>query len=617
MCGIVATASVRPGADPVLLDRMRCTMHHRGPDDAGGWWSPDGRVGFGHQRLAIVDLSPGGHQPMASADGALHVTFNGEIYNYRERRDELAAAGSTFRTQSDTEVLLESFRRWGVECFRRLRGQFPLALHDVRGNRVILARDRAGEKPLFYRHAGDRITAASELKALFADPGQPRRIDRAALEQYLAYGYVPAPGCIIDGISKLMPGHYGEFDLASGRFATHAYWSLPAEPAASAGSVDALVDELETRLAAAVTEQLNADVPVGVLLSGGIDSSLVTAFASRAHRAIKTFTVAFPGHGEFDESAHARLVARHFGTDHHELEAEPATVDLLPVLARQYDEPLADSSMVPTYLVSRLVRQHATVALGGDGGDELFGGYTPYAWLLRQERMRRVVPRPVRAAAGALARLTPPGIRGRNYLLGFGSDFSDSIAHFRLFFEAGWRRRLLGGNGGPAPAPEAIRGGVTPPTMSPLRRLTATDFLTYMPDDILVKVDRASMLTSLEVRAPWLDHRLVEFAFSRVPDAQRATPDACKILPRRLAARVLPPGLDLARKQGFTMPLGAWFRGSWGSFFGEVLLDHGSMFDRGAVSRLLAGQRHGFSNTHRLFALTMFELWRREYGAAL
>jgi asparagine synthase (glutamine-hydrolysing) len=384
------------------------------------------------------------------------------------------------------------------------------------------------------------------------------------------------------------------------------------------------VDRLDALLEDAVRRQLVADVPVGVLLSGGIDSSLVTAMAARvSSAAVRTFTISFPGHGAFDEGPYARQVASHFGTAHTELVAEPASVELLPTLARQYDEPMADSSMVPTYLVSRLIRQHATVALGGDGGDELFGGYTPYGWLLKQERARRFIPKFVRAGtAGAVSKVMPVGVRGRNYLMGYGGDFAESSMFSRILMDEQLRARLLapvlGRIGRRLPPPEGFHRALGGECSSPVRTMTAMDFLSYMPDDILVKVDRASMLSSLEVRAPWLDHRLIEFAFGEVPDSLRATTAARKILPRRLAQRLLPAALDLQRKQGFSLPLASWFRGSWGKFFEEVLGDASTdLFDRRTVLQLVEGQRRGRSNTNRLFALTMFELWRREYGASV
>jgi asparagine synthase (glutamine-hydrolysing) len=614
-------ASANPIAERERLISMRDPLAHRGPDAAGVWMSDDCRVGLAHRRLSIIDLSELGHQPMADATGDCRVVFNGEIYNYRELRGELEGRGERFRSASDTEVLLTAYRVWGLDCLTRLNGMFAFALWDRAARHLVLARDRAGEKPLFYRADGSSFVFASELKAMLADPALPRRLDPDALNSYLAFGYVPGDGCILEGIRKLPQGHALTYDIDSGVTRVWQYWRLPAPLPARAGDArqrDALTAELEALLHDSVRLRLIADVPVGIMLSGGLDSSLVTAAAARvASRPVKTFTVSFPGHGHFDESPHARIVARHFGTDHVELAAEPASVDLLPRLARQFDEPIADSSMVPTFLVSQMIRREATVALGGDGGDELFAGYPHYSWLLGHARMRRFLPAPLRRAGLQLTtRWMPVGMRGRNYLHGLLQEAPLDLAQFNLYFDAHTRARLLAPLGlRRIDAPEQFRAGLLREAGgSVLRRATALDFQTYLVDDLLVKVDRASMLTSLEVRAPWLDHRIIEFAFGRVPDALRATRTERKVLLRTLAKRLLPRELDVTRKQGFSLPLASWFKGDWGRFMESILREADPcLFDRAAVDRLLRQQRAGLHNVQRLFALTMFELWRREY----
>jgi asparagine synthase (glutamine-hydrolysing) len=622
MCGIVGFAQSRAAAQPPL-DAMVATLCHRGPDDSGTFWSDDRRVGLGHRRLSIIDLSAAGHQPMSSTSGDVQLSFNGEIYNYRELRDELAALGHSFRSASDTEVLLAAYAEWGTECLARLDGMFAISLFDLRTKQLLLARDRAGEKPLYFSHRDGRLCFGSELKALMADPGFERRVDPAALEFFLAYGYVPAPFCILRGVEKLRQGEALLYDVAGDSLRRWTYWRLP-EPAHDANSdANELLAELETLLESSVRRQLVADVPVGVLLSGGVDSSLVTALASRVSSApVKTFTISFPGGGHYDEAPFARLVASHFGTDHTELPADPLTIELLPKLAKQFDEPLADESILPTYLVSRAIRPHARVALGGDGGDELFGGYDHYSWLLRMERYRTRLPRPARRTLAGAARRLPPGIRGRNHFIGFGADLGASIAHINLFFDSFTRSRLLAPLrrtiGAPSLSPESFRATVADPAQSVLRRATETDFRTTMCDGYLVKVDRASMLASLEVRAPFLDRRVVEFAFGRVPDALKANERERKILPRMLANKLLPPELDTKRKQGFSIPLDDWFRGATGDAVETILSEADeTIFDRATIAGLMRGQRKGRQNARRLFALTMFELWRREYGVSI
>ena len=506
MCGIVGFASIAPIADKSFLARQRDVLMHRGPDDKGEWWSPDGSVGFAHRRLSVIDLSPAAHQPMHHVDSDLHIVFNGEIYNYRDLRQSLAARGHVFQSHGDTEVILAAYREWGTECLSRLNGAFAFAIYDGRQRELFMARDRAGEKPLFYSQTNGVLRFASELKGLMADLTRPRRIDLEALDCYLALGFVPGARCILEGVKKLQPAHALMFSLGTGRSRVWRYWHLPEldAPAKARVSNEAdLLDELEALLQDAVRGQLVADVPVGILLSGGVDSSLVTAMAARVTPAVKTFTIRFPGYGNYDETEHARLISRHFDTEHIELEASETTTDLLPLLARQVDEPVVDSSMIPTYLVSRLIRGHCTVALGGDGGDELFGGYEHYSRLLwMQDRLGRL-PRCLRLPIASAAEcLLPIGFKGRNWLQGLGTDLETGLPLIASYFDRNSRRRLLAMQDSRTLVAESIWGSRIPRQADLLQRATRMDFENYLPEDILTKVDRASMLTSLEVRTP-------------------------------------------------------------------------------------------------------------------
>jgi len=615
MCGIVGYAGRNVLDTPTLLS-MCDSLTHRGPDDSGVWNSPDRNVGLAHRRLSIIDLSPAGHQPMAGATGRVHIAFNGEIYNFLELKEELAAAGHEFRSSSDTEVVLAAYRQWGESFVERLGGMFAIALYDEDRQMLFLARDRAGEKPLFVWETADRLVFASELKAILLLPDAPRRLDPHALEQYLAWGYVPVDACILAGVRKLAPGTMLRYDVARGQSSIRRYWELPVyDGRAKQADIEELSDELGVLLEGSVRRQMIADVPIGVLLSGGVDSSLVTAIAAKiSSKPVKTFTVAFPGHEAFDEAPFARLVASHFGTDHVELPAPRVEPDILPMLMRQYDEPIADSSMIPTYLVSRLIRQHATVALGGDGGDELFGGYPSYVWAMRIARAQSFVPSLVRSGLAAVARRLPVTLRGRNVAIAFGGKGYDSLQHLGVYFSRPWRERLLPGlsNGF---SPERKRLALTEGAQTLLQAAQRIDFRSYMVDDILVKVDRASMLNSLEVRAPFLDPAVIEFAFGRVPDDLKASTSERKILLRRLAGRVLPPALDLKRKQGFSIPIGDWLAGEWKDVVRDTLRE--SMFDRSAIEELFAAQASSGVHAHRLFSLMAFELWRKQYGVSL
>lgn len=620
MCGIVGIFSLVPIVQRDWLSIGRDAMIHRGPDDAGEWWSSDGRVGLAHRRLSIIDLSPAGHQPMLDASGSVSIVFNGEIYNFDDLRDELVAKGYCFCSRSDTEVILAAYREWGTDCLARFNGMFAFALYDMQQQYMFLARDRAGEKPLFYYQAGNELRFASELKALLVDPALPRLIEPESLDCYLAMGYVPGGRCLLQGFNKLPAAHALIFNLQTGESKLWQYWEPPeVSLVGNPLDEDALLDELEALLEDSVRRQMVADVPVGVLLSGGVDSSLVTAMAVRASSRVQTFTISFAGHGRLDETEHARLIARHFGTRHSELIAEDATADLLPRLARQFDEPMVDSSMIPTFLVSQLVRQHCTVALGGDGGDELFGGYGHYSRLQWMQQRLALAPYPLlQGIARAAGKLLPVGFKGRNWAQGLGVALDNGLPLIESCFDATMRKRLLAKQpGGPLVA-ESVFNSRVPLTSDLLQRATRMDFANYLPEDILVKVDRASMLNSLELRAPLLDYRLIEFAFRKVPSRLKATPIEKKILLKRLTARLLPAEFDQQRKQGFSIPLGEWLKGgAFRALFNEVLRDPRCSFDAGAVDSLLRGQDKGRNNGERLFALVLFELWRREYGATI
>jgi asparagine synthase (glutamine-hydrolysing) len=609
MCGIAGLASSTVPVDAVLLASMRDTMIHRGPDDTGAWMSADRRIGLAHRRLSVLDLSDSAHQPMCDPARGLSMVFNGEIYNFQELRGELESLGHAFRSTGDTEVALAAYAQWGWQCLDRLEGMFAIAIHDSARDALFLARDRSGEKPLYYRHHRHGFAFASELKALMADRTLRREVDPDALRDYLAYGYVIGARSMLRGVAKLPPAHCMTYKLRDNSLQLRRYWDLPPFETGRAATIDELCDELEVLLRQSVRRRLLADVPVGVMLSGGVDSSLIAALAAEVSgKRVKTFTASFPGAAREDEAPHARLVASHIGTEHTELRVDASSVDLLPELARQYDEPLADHSMVPTYALAREVRRQVTVALGGDGGDELFGGYSHYKWLLWMERARTVLPGTACRLVQSMASALPTGFRGRHYLTGLGAAGSEMVCSANMLFSRAESERMLGGA---AKAAESPKGAHLRHEPSLLRSAASLDFRTYFPDDILVKVDRASMLASLEVRAPLLDRKVIEFAFRRVPDAFKVTLTERKRLLRRLAGRRLPRTLDLKRKQGFTPPLKSWFRGDWSGFLIEAV--ESSPFEKSFVRSLVRGERSGLANSRRLFALVMFELWRREY----
>jgi asparagine synthase (glutamine-hydrolysing) len=622
MCGLVGVCSLAPQSSRDWLAAGAEAIRHRGPDDVGEWWSNHNKVGLAHRRLSVIDLSPSGHQPMVDVANQLAIVFNGEIYNFQDLRAELLASGYPFKSQSDTEVILAAYQAWGVDCVSHLNGMFAFALFDGAAQRMFFARDRAGEKPFFYFNSGDTLYFASELKGLLVNPALPRAISHEALSEYLTCGYVSRNRCLLAGYSKLPPAHAMLFDLTSGSQSIWRYWEPPLlsdadQPVTS--DDNELIDELDNLLQKAVQAQMLADVPVGVLLSGGVDSSLITAMAARAGNRVKTFTVGFPGHGALDERAHARLIANHYDTEHTELEAPTVSVDILKALAVQFDEPIVDSSMIPTYLVSQLVRQHCTVALGGDGGDELFGGYSHYSRLLWAQKKLSWLPLAARRVVGASAQaLLPIGFKGRNWLQSLGNDFKNSVPKVGSYFDRSAICALL---------PQLQASGSIENDFEDdrilceedlLQRLTRYDFEHYLPEDILVKVERASMLNSLELRAPFLDQSIIEFAFGRVPSRLKANANEKKILLKKLTDRLLPSEFDRQRKQGFSIPLAAWLqKGEFRDLFYSVLLDSECVFNRDAVTHLLRGQDLGRNSSERLFALVLFELWRKEYRLSL
>jgi asparagine synthase (glutamine-hydrolysing) len=614
MCGIVGYADpAGPTISRADLDRARDAIVHRGPDDAGTWISPGGNLGLATRRLKIIDLSERGHQPLIGGDGSA-ISFNGELYNYRDLRKTLQTAW-TFRSDSDTEVILAAYAVWGDAFIDRLNGMFAFALADVRQRRLILARDRVGEKPLYYMHRNSQLLWASEPKALLQLPGVAARLDPSALNEFLAFGYQPPDHSAFAGIDKLPPGHVAVYELVTGRLGIRRYWQLPVFRGIQHEDPVARLDSLLDR---SVQLRLVSDVPLGISLSGGVDSSLVAAMAARHVRGrLNTFTVGLVDDPAHDERKFARVVANLLGTDHHELVIDHDVSGYLPELIAQFDEPLADSSLVPTYAIARLIRQHVTVVLGGDGGDELFGGYAHYQRVLALRRARWLPSFARRAIAAKAQSLFTVGRPGRTMLAGMAGDDVEAYMSTVALFGARDRAALLSPRMlkaiGPLGAPEQRRvkmAGVG----DAVQRLTRLDFLTYLPEDILTKVDRATMRVALEARAPWLDPELVDFAFGDIPSGQKAFDGTLKWLPKRLAAKLL-PGLPLNRKQGFSIPLRSWIVSAWREQLetGLRALERAEVVDAKAVRRLVQSQEAGFSNSERLFALLMLGQWMLKY----
>ena len=620
MCGIIGSLSAEV-INTEWIEMGLSNIYHRGPDDSGLWRSQHGLVSLGHARLSVIDLSQLGHQPMQYLDGSITIVFNGEIYNYLELRSQLIDKGYYFKSNSDTEVLMASYSEWGFDFLTKLNGMFAFCLYDAKKEIALLARDRAGEKPLFYSIGDKKITFCSELKGLMADNTFERKIDKHSLDCFLAQGYISGDRCIFEKTKKLPPANALKFNLNTGESKVWEYWKFPQHKSLTtlnSANENELIEELDFLLNDSIKKQLTSDVPLGVLLSGGVDSSLITAYASKHKSDLKTFTVTFPQYSQFDESKHARLISDHFGTKHIELEASSITPEILFKLAAQFDEPMVDSSMIPTYLVSKLVRKHCTVALGGDGGDELFGGYGHHSRLLWMNQKLARIPRPIRKITALCAnKFFPIGFKGRTWLQGLGEDLDKGLPLIASLFESKTRKMLLSKYPDWSTVAEDIRGELIPTdALDLLDRVTKMDFKNYMPEDILVKVDRSSMLNSLELRAPLLDYRIIDFAFSNVPMQLKANANSRKILLKKIAEKVLPTQFDKQRKQGFGVPIGNWMKkGEWHDFLYDNLISTSNpFFDKKVVKSLFESHLKFSDNTERLFGLLMFQLWVNKYN---
>lgn len=624
------------------IERMSLGIRHRGPDDAGAWYDPEAQVGLGHRRLSIVDLSTEGHQPMRSPSGRYTIVFNGEVYNFGELKRELEAApgAPSFRGGSDTEVMLAAFERWGVpEATRRFVGMFAFALWDASERKLMLVRDRVGIKPLYYGQSGGSLLFASELHALKRYPGFASEIDVGALGAYFQFGYVPCPRSIFRDVRKLPPGTIASFASATSEPVFSRYWS--AEEIATQGrrwpfrgSLDDAADELERLLGDAVRLRMIADVPLGAFLSGGIDSSLVVAVMQKQGLgAVRTFSIGNEAAG-YDESANARAVAQHLGTVHTAFRVtEQEALDVAPRLGAMYDEPFADSSQIPTFLVSRLARSQVTVALSGDGGDELFGGYNRHVWAPRvlaglhwvpltarralSSLMTSVSPdrwdRAYQAASAVLPKLRLPGDKVHK-LAGVLSTQGAADMYTRLCSQWQDPGQLIAGHQGQGMTRNVLHA---PDELDSFAaQMMFMDLVTYLPDDILTKVDRASMNVALEARVPLLDHRVVEFAWT-LPDTLKVSGTTGKLVMRRLLDRYFPPGQFAGAKMGFGVPIATWLRGplnQWAiDLLSPAVLRRSGLLSEEPIQQALTEHLSGARDrSQQLWTVLMFVSWLEE-----
>lgn len=623
MCGICGKIHTdrQHRADPVLVERMCSALRHRGPDDSGVHVA--GRAGLGHCRLSIIDLSSAGHQPMCNEDERVWVVHNGEVYNYPELREELRSRGHVFRSDTDTEVIVHLYEEMGPQCVTRLRGMFAFALWDERTQELFCARDRAGKKPFVYAETAEGFVFASEIAALLQDPSISRDINAEALHHYLTYQYVPGPQTIFKQVKKLPPAH--TLTLNNGRVAISRYWNLAYEPKAAAEDENELIERFRGLFSDAVRIRLRSDVPLGAFLSGGLDSSAVVAQMSElSGRPVKTFAIGFDD-ADFNEVQYARRVAELFGCEHTEHIVRPEALRVLPDIIRHYGEPYADPSCVPTWYVAELTRRHVTVALNGDGGDESFAGYERYYANLMAARVPNAACAPLRS----FSRLLPHRQarwsllrRAKRFLGGLHADPAQRYIGWLCYFTEEMKRGLY------APGFAAALGSCDSVDLMSealghthssglLDRTLAADVRLYLPYDLLVKVDIASMAHALEARSPFLDHELMEFA-ARLPVSMKLRGSVSKYCLKKAFEDRLPPDILKRRKMGFGVPLQRWFREDLRQPAHDVLLGSRATergyFRRDCVERLLREHMQGSADhSYRLWALFYLELWQRMF----
>lgn len=625
MCGIAGVLLPKGQVEERELVRIRDILTHRGPDDSGIWIHRDGNLGLVHRRLSIIDLSDAARQPMTNEDGTIVLVFNGEIYNFQELRCILQEKGHTFRSQSDTEVVIHAYEQWGVQALDRFNGMFAFALYDQHSNHLLLARDRFGEKPFYFYHHNGCFIFASELKAIAAHPEFSPHINQQLLFLYLIFGYIPYPHTIFEHTGKLPPAHYILLDIESQSYSIETYWDAlgaTAETGTGDENLDDVVGHLEQLLSDAVKLRLIADVPVGAFLSGGIDSSLIASIAIRQKSDLKTFSIGF-GDNQYDEAPYAKAIADHLGCQHQEYYVTPVeALNVLTKLPEIYDEPFADSSAIPTYLVSRFAREQVKVALSGDGGDELFGGYNTYPYVALASHLLRI-PQGLRTQVGNALRACGTGKIQRHASLLGQHDLWQVFLYLNertVAKESDAGKLLIDGRNDlllNSTFSETFRAAAG---RGCVQAALYTDSMTYLTDDILTKVDRASMAVSLEARIPFLDFRVAEYAM-RLSETMKMGPwrQTRKRVLRALLAKYVPRELFERPKRGFSLPLSRWFRGELRWLLDEYLdrqrLTKEGLFDVDFVGQLVREHLSGSRDREAiLWALVFWEMWREQWS---
>ena len=612
MCGFVGSASIDSKVDELWLRSASESISHRGPDDKSIWLSNNFHVGLAHQRLSIIDLSKNARQPLLNFSEDKVIVFNGEIYNFKSLKKFLENKGYKFNSESDTEVLLNSYDFWGCKCLSKINGMFSFAIFDIKKNKIFASRDIAGQKPFYYSLIKNNFIFGSELTTLTSNSLIKKEICLNAIDCYLTRGYSPSNKTLIKDISKLLPGYALEFNLNNGNLRTWNYWPYPENKNNSLNSYDSTICSLENNLDKAVASQLIADVPIGVCLSGGLDSSLITAFASKHLNKVSTFTAIFPEDKKYDESNYASLIANFFKTDHHQIEIKNPDINIFDKIKIFFDEPLADSSTIPTFLLYSELSKFCKVALGGDGSDELFGGYKHHynyqkniinnlSSKISDELLKRVFEK------------IPVGLKGRNFILNSYLNNLSLIPPYPFFFDLQCRKKLMSNHTNFYPIENE---NLCIPFNSDIEFSELSlknDFRNYLSNDILLKTDRSSMANSLEIRSPFLDKNFIEFSINELPTNFKVNKSKRKIILNDLAKKVLPREFSFNRKQGFSVPFSKWLKNKeFKNFVYDKLISNNSFFNKEYIKSILKNQDYGFSNSERIYCLLVFELWREK-----
>ncbi|MDC0563036.1 asparagine synthase (glutamine-hydrolyzing) [Candidatus Pelagibacter ubique] len=622
MCGIVGEISFRSLVNTSWVDNAISSLKHRGPDSHGKWLSENKKVLFGHTRLSILDLTDNGHQPMISNCQNYVITFNGEIYNFKELEKKILEKGIKLKTKSDTEILLNCYKIWNLGCLNMLEGMFAFSIYDKKNNIVIFARDKSGQKPLYLSKNNISLSFSSELKGLLKNSNIKRKLSQESFAEYLHQGYVSGKKSLLKDVFKLKAGQYLIYNLSKGDIIYKNFFELPLKSKSNNISKDTnnLFEKFNSLLGNSVKDQIHADVPVGILLSGGLDSSIITALASNNSKKINTFTFINDINNEDDfELKNSRNVSNFFSTNHTEIYYPKVSAKIIDEIATFIDDPIMDSSIIPTYLITKEIKRHCTVALGGDGGDELFGGYDHYSRLISLAKIKNLLPKNLSKLISNLSNLyLPIGFRGRNWLNLLSKNLSKDFLDFAIYFDKSTYSKMINKN-----FISFFKNLQVPERTSIINddliyKSCAQDFNNFLIEDILVKTDRSSMANSLELRCPFLDSNIINFAFGDVHSSLKANNINKKIFLKKFASNILPKNFELNKKRGFSIPINKYFeKKDWKDMAKNILLDEQSLFNTKFVSNLIDKSFFNHNNSERIFGLIMFELWRKKYDISI